>query len=220
MKYFIFFLSLLFGQHLMSQDYLQHIKIEKLKRNFVGLDISMGQTSLSTGQSKFSYAGGINYSRVSKSGRVIFEFGGRFTQLNIKNSGKTKSPSSPDTLLLGTNFRSFFDVPITIKVNFPLNDKTNLMINSGFFYSTYIKHIRRTDYFLSSDESFVDRKNIEIKHAGDFLIGFQIGFGVSHQLTHKFSIQVNANHNLRAEPDVFGNSFYFPNITFGARQRF
>lgn len=171
---------------------------------------------------RISFAGAVNYTRISKSGKTHFEFGVRYTQLNYRtdrefNSYKPKS----DTFRIRTGNFLLFDIPINFITVLPVSEKLNIMISFGCFYSTYIEWHERSENYLTEDDSFISKEKRIIKPLSHDLLGLDTGVGISRYFSPRSLISITAHINFRSDLDMWGGRYFvFPNLTFGYRYLF
>lgn len=215
-------LLILLINSLFSFGQIKEVENHSKKRNLIGFYFSLGTSLVYQRKTRISFAGALNYSRISISGKTYFEFGVRYTQLNYRTDQEFSHyfPKS-DTFRVRTGNILFFDVPINIKRVIPISEKMNLMINFGCFFTTYIKWYERSENYLTEDDSFISKEERIIKPFNYFKIGLEAGVGLSRYISSNSLIYTTVNINVRFELDFFSNHAYaFPNLTFGFRQFF
>jgi hypothetical protein len=192
-----------------------------LYRNQLGIDASLGYSYAYHNNGKLSYAANLNYTRISKNEKWNFAFGVRFTQLNVVSDKIIANYSlKTDTFKIVTQNILFFDTPINFRRNFSINTKTSFFLNFGWFFTTYIKVIKRTDkYVMIKDEAQRIDRNVQFAQQNNyFKMGVEFGVGFSHKISPKSLIFIYANPlNMRIETRWEGKGYHFPNLTVGYR---
>lgn len=193
-------------------------------RNQFGIDASLGYSFVYHKNGKLSYATNLNYSRISKNEKWIFEFGVRFTQLNyVSDKILVNYATISDTFKIITQNTLFFDTPINLKRNYSINAKTSFFLNFGWFFTTYIKVIKRTDRYvmIKNETQFIDRNVQFAQQNNNFKMGLEFGAGFTHKISPQSLLFIYANpFNARTEVIWEAKDFHFPNLTMGYRYGF
>lgn len=192
-----------------------------LYRNQLGIDASLGYSFSYHKNGKLSYAANLNYSRISKNEKWIFEFGVRYSQLNfVSDKILVNYATKSDTFKIITQNVLFFDTPINFKRNYSINAKTSFFLNFGWFFTTYIKVIKRTDRYvmIKNEAQYIDR-NVQFAQQNNyFKMGLEFGAGFTHKISPKSLLFIYANpYNARTEITWDSKDFHFPNLTVGYR---
>lgn len=202
-------------------SYISFAQSDETKRNQIGINAAFGKSIVYKKKSKTGFSSALNYTRISKTQKWHYEFGLRYTQLNYTTEKEFDSykPLS-DTFGIRTGNILFFDTPINFQRISPLNEKMNLILNLGCFFTTYIKWYERNDRYLTDGETFIEQNRKLIKPFNYFKLGFDFGLGLNRYVSPQSLMYIMGHLNTRSELDIFGTGYVFPNLTFGYKYEF
>lgn len=188
----------------------------------LGLDLSFGESVISEQYiSKIGFSGFLLYSHLSFSERWKQEFGLRFT--NLRNGSEKEYftyNSSKDTFRIRNWNIQLLDIPFNFKRIYTLNEKTNMFVNWGFFYSLFIATRSTEDIYLTEGEILLKHENFVYKKSYvKHIFGLDLGVGVSRCISNKSKIVLSGHLNIRSELDILGDGYFFPNVNIGYRYR-
>jgi hypothetical protein len=188
----------------------------------LGLDLSFGKSVFNQQYiTKLGYSGSLLFAHLTNSKKWKQEIGIRFTNLRNETEKEFfpyKQPS--DTFRIRNIGIRLLDFPVNFKRIFSLNEKLQLFINVGFFYTYYISRHTTSNIYLNNGEMLLKKEIYNYKKSyAKQIWGLDFGLGLHCYTYRKSSICISGHLNVRTELDILGDGYFYPNITIGYRYK-
>ncbi len=184
--------------------------------------VHMGKGNIQDDIGKFSFGGGLYFSRLNKKKSLRSNFGVEVSALNHRSEKIFRSYDPlTDTFLIAHNSITFFNLPIRFDYFLVQRRNFSFYFHYGIYYSTFISYDRKIEVFDTHTENKMYEINKKMKPLAYNLFGLNCGIGFEYFFNNFLSLSFEPELNLRAD-FAYENSysFYYPNIRIGGRYNF